>query len=275
MKYTIFALTIVVGYILFALGIVKFISFVDPTLIHTKQVTKEEQEETISDLLETGYTVRTPDNSGSGSGTLFYANGRAYILTAGHVAEGCIRESNGKVVEEDKDTVNRKYTKYWKDATIEKTLFYNGKENGKLEYQAHVVAYSPAEDNTYKGLDLAVLELNSPIIDKRAAKFTQSDDLCIGERIFHVGSLWGSFTEAYVEGYVSRLDYRAYNTSFNIVKLGGCPGSSGGGIFKKVDGKYVYIGMLTRGDSGTTNLIKPSSIIRKFLVDNKLKAITR
>jgi S1-C subfamily serine protease len=195
-------------------------------------------------------TVRAPD--GSGSGCVFVKNGKAYILTAGHVAAGA---EDGKT-----------------DLIIERTLFFKGREVGTIKAKARVIAYSPVE--TEGGLDLALLECNDAVFAKAGAAFLFNHDLVeAGLDVVHVGSLYGQLTNSICYGKVVRPDFHMLNTSFTVVNLCGKPGSSGGPVFTKVGDKYLYIGMLTRGNDGCICFLKPSWVIEAWLKDQGLEEI--
>lgn len=210
-------------------------------------------------------TIRTAE--ATGSGTLFL---NKYILTAGHVVrhlrniEKIQTEENGEMKEVKKVS--------WENAKVVQTIFKNGKEVGELIVFAKVIAFSPSEEDG--GIDLAVLELLDDSYIKNSARFLpDNNNLEIGTDICHIGSLYGELTGSFIKGNISRLDHKYLNRSFNVANLNVKGGSSGGGVFKLIDGKYYYCGMVVRSDDRGTTLLKPPHVIREWLKENKLDKI--
>lgn len=231
----------------------------------------------IKSLMDVSVTIETP--RGTGSGTVFTAKGKTYVLTCGHVVEGL---KTVQTVEEEVDGELKKIKKViWEDAKITQTLYTTKdgvlNEAGSLSLLAKVIAFSAAEEDN--GLDLAVLEVVKSDYIKHGANFaTSHSDVAVGRKIYHIGSLYGDITNAYVTGEVSRLDYRLPNkkwSSFNVAILNSKPGSSGGGIFLKKNSEYQYCGMLVRGDRAGVALFKPSWVIEKWLKKKELDFIIK
>ena len=205
-------------------------------------------------LLNMSVTVKT--DRGTGSGTFYKYKDKYYVLTAGHVV------SSLRTTKDGKETYGK--------CTVSQTLFKNGKEVGEISRKAKLVALSPPEEEG--GIDLALLEV-AGFAGISTLSFDEDSKLDIGERIFHIGSLYGDITNSFIIGHVARLDFTLESfpdSVFNVVNLNGRPGSSGGGVFVNRGGKFFYAGMVVRGDSGGIMLTKPIEVIKAWLKEVSL-----
>jgi len=144
----------------------------------------------------------------------------------------------------------------FKDAKIIKVIRQNGRSVGRLELDAEVVKYSDADD----GHDLALLRIRKLNFVKDSATFYLDDRLLpLGTELYHVGSLLGQLgSNSMTDGIYSqhgRLIPSLNKRVFDQTTVAAFPGSSGGGVYLKSDGRYV--GMLVRGAGETFNLIVP------------------
>lgn len=212
-----------------------------------------------------GVTVKVP--GGSGSGCLFLSKGHVYCLTAGHVVCHCRKDTEVNIFGPIR--INRVD---WDQPIVERVLFHKGRQVGILSSRAKVLKFSAHEENG--GLDIALLQLENDNFSKTGARFL-TDNSIIGEGldIVHVGSLYGELTNSVCYGKVVRPDFHVFDTSFTVCQIGGRPGSSGGPVFTKIEDKYLFIGMLTRGDNGGLNLIKPSWVIEAWLHEEEMDDI--
>jgi S1-C subfamily serine protease len=217
-------------------------------------------------------SVRVKAKSGTGSGTLFGNEGSMYVITAAHVIEGD-KEVKEVDVETEKGTEKRKKT-FWPAIHITQSLYHEGKEVGELSLLCDVVAYSAPEESG--GQDVAVLKVKHQDRMKSKAVWGDSRKLKIGDDLLHIGNMYGDISGGMAKGAVLRLDYhpQGLNATFMACSFGGArPGSSGGGVFAKNGEAWVFVGILTRGDSGGLVLIKTSEEILKILKENKLESL--
>lgn len=187
--------------------------------------------------------------SHQGSGTLKTTkDGQVWVLTCGHVVEGVrnIREAiiNGserKVIEFD-------------DAKIRMLRQKDGRNVGEMTLDAEVIRYSDSDH----GEDLALLRIrDGDFKPKSSAKFYLDKELPpIGSDLYHCGSLLGNFgNNSLTNGILSQHGRLINNKIYDQTNCSSYPGSSGGAVVLKDDGRYV--GMLVRGVSGGFNLVVP------------------
>jgi S1-C subfamily serine protease len=206
----------------------------------------------VDQLLQSGVVVKTKNSYGSG--TIVNRYGRTFILTAGHVVDSEIKDET--------DADNR-------------CLFRRVKGTCEIlqdqcSFAVNIVKYSPLSQ-----YDLAVLELNSDTVLDADTKFA-SKDAPLGMEVYHVGRFWFDPLDrcSVTEGIISRLDYSLDQAIFSQTTAVTFPGSSGGGIFRKSDGRYV--GMLVRGvSSGAVGLITPISRIRQWAKDEDIEWLVK
>lgn len=207
-------------------------------------------------LQDCSVTVRAGPYSGSGV-MVQTTDGQVWIWTAGHVVE-VLRETH--VTETD----NGKRTKVeFRDAKIQR--FHKDKGEGRIVStflaDAEVIRYS----NPDRGHDLALLRLrDKDFKPENSARFYLDKDIPeIGEDLYHCGSLLGpigsnSLTSGIMSQHGRVFDGKIYDqttaTSF--------PGSSGGIVCLKKDGRYV--GMLVMGAGEGFGLIVPVRRMHKW-----------
>lgn len=208
----------------------------------------------ISDKLQNmSVTVKT--DKGTGSGTIFYSKDKMYVLTAGHVVCDSLEVNKGL-------------------CEVERTIFSKGKEIGSYTRKAKLVAISMPEEKG--GIDLALLEVKGGKDERSGSVFLEDNILEVGDKIHHIGSLYGDITNSYITGTISRMDYNIpdfTDSTFNVANLNGRPGSSGGGVFLEKDGVFKYCGMVVRGDNGGCMLLKPVEVIKKWLKENNFNDV--
>lgn len=139
----------------------------------------------------------------------------------------------------------------YKDAEIVQERQQDGRAVGEVKYTCKVVKVSDCD----YGDDLALLMVRckSAYPLSVCAKFQQETNYIppIGVELSHCGSLLGQFgANSYTTGVLSQtgrmLAMKGANVKvFDQVTAVAFPGSSGGGMFLKQDGKYI--GMLTQG----------------------------
>lgn len=204
-------------------------------------------------------------NSGwsRGSGVLFTredgGHRRTFIWTAAHVIDG-LRKTREIIVKGDTKTVVE-----FGDAAIVNEFREDDRRIGETKLDARVVRYSDARN----GEDLAVLEVRK----KDFVPLETSVDFCddepppLGTELWHVGSLLGqqgsnSLTPGVMSQHGRVLDLGANGQVFDQSTCTAFPGSSGGGVFLKSDGRCC--GLLVRGAGETFNLIVPTRRLRRW-----------
>jgi len=198
-------------------------------------------------LQDTSATVRSL--RGSGSGTFKVTkDGGVWILTCAHVVEGN-RTQREAIVGGAKKTIVE-----FVDMQILITRIKDGRKVGETILDAEVVRYSDAEN----GHDLALLRIRDDDYKPKASlKFYLDKELPpIGVELYHCGSLLGNFgAQSITFGIMSQHGRILFGQPFDQAQCTAFPGSSGGAVVMKEDGRYV--GMVVRGAGEGFNLIVP------------------
>jgi S1-C subfamily serine protease len=201
-----------------------------------------------------------------GSGVLFTRkrgdSNLTFVWTAGHVVDG-LRKTREVI---DSKTGTRRTVVEFDDARIVQEFRQNGRRIGETALDAKVVRYSDAE----QGEDLALLlvrKVNFDVPDNSVEFYLEKDAPEIGTEVYHVGSLLGQFgANSLTTGVVSQigrvLDLGANGIVFDQTTATAFPGSSGGGMYLKSDGRYI--GMLVRGAGEGFNFIVPIRRLRTW-----------
>lgn len=216
-------------------------------------------------------SVTIKSGRGQGSGTLFTRkvgdDTVTYVWTAGHVVDN-LRKMRPVVI-----NGNAKVVVEFEDAQIVQEFKQDGRRIGELKMEARVVRYSDAEE----GEDLALLEVrkrNFAPADTTTVFYDSDEAPAIGTELYHVGSLLGQFgANSLTSGLISQqgrvLALGANGVVFDQTTVTAFPGSSGGGVFLKGDGRYV--GMLVRGAGEQFNLIVPVRRLRAWAKSAKVE----
>lgn len=200
-------------------------------------------------LQEISVTIRT--GRAEGSGTLVVRGPYTYVFTAGHVVDD-LRE-----VREVLDPIKgKKLVIEFHDAKIVTVLREDGQPVGRTELDAEVITYSDSEN----GEDLAILRIKKKNYAQRGAFFYRSSKEeaypMVGTPLYHCGSLLGEFGEnSLIDGMISQIGRTLQKKTYDQTNVNAFPGSSGGGVYVKEDGRYC--GMIVRGTRGGFNLIVP------------------
>lgn len=225
-------------------------------------------------LQDISVTIKSGTSSGSGvvvTRELDSKNGKVsvnFILTAGHVVANL--RSVRTIVDPETGT-ERKVIEY-APVHIVKELTEDGRTVGETKMTGRVIKYSDADSRH----DLAVIMLHKKNFVNANTEFYLDKEIpVIGTELFHVGSLLGQDgSNSMTTGIVSQIG-RVLNLNgnnaiiFDQTTVTAFPGSSGGGVFLKSDGRYI--GMLVRGAGETFNLIVPIRRLQDFAIDNKLE----
>lgn len=211
---------------------------------------KKEAQSVAEYLQDISVTVRSDNSSGSGV-IVQTKDGQIWIWTAGHVAAQ-LRHSREVI-----DDNGSKRTKVeFKDAKI--IRFNKNEKEGRIvsnySGDAEIVRYSSAEF----GHDLALLRLRDKSFKPAAsAKFYLDEKLPpVGEDVRHCGSLLGVMGSNSITGGLISQHGRVFDGKiFDQTTATSFPGSSGGVVALKSDGRYV--GMLVMGAGEGFGFIVP------------------
>lgn len=207
-----------------------------------------------------GMSVTVKSDAGQGSGVLVTRKigdkHVTFVWTAAHVVDA--NRNTREYI--DPKTGGKKTAIEFSDAAIVQEFRQDGRRVGEVVIDAKVLKYSDADH----GEDLALLQIRKTDFTTSAgAKFYLDPALPpIGTDLFHVGSLLGQFgSNSLTTGVISQhgrvLNLNGHNgIVFDQTTATAFPGSSGGGVFLKSDGRYV--GMLVRGAGEGFNFIVPT-----------------
>jgi hypothetical protein len=221
-------------------------------------------------LQNVSVTIRSESDwaAGEGSGVIFArldknGNWVNFVWTAAHVVDNLRTERKVVVSGATKTLVE------FRDAKIIKSIRQNGRVVGRLELDAEVVKYSNAKD----GHDLALLRVRKLNFIKSGVTFYLDEKIPkLGTELYHVGSLLGYFgSNSMTDGIYSshgRVIPSINKKIFDQTTVAAFPGSSGGGVYLKKDGRYV--GMVVRGAGETFNLIVPVRRMIDWATENNL-----
>lgn len=201
-------------------------------------------------LQATSVTVRAAPYSGSGS-IVQTADGQVWVWTAGHVVEHL---RHARDIFDDKG--GKRTQIEYADAKIQQ--FHKNKDDGRIVStflaDAEVIRVSGSD----YGHDLALLRVRDKEFKPAAStKFYLDKDLPdIGNDLYHCGSLLGPVgSNSLTSGIMSQHGRVFDNKIYDQTTATSFPGSSGGIVCLKNDGRYV--GMLVMGAGEGFGLIVP------------------
>lgn len=230
-------------------------------------------------LQNASVTIKAGRSQGSGVFVTRSIENRdvTFIITAAHVIDHLKRTRT-----EIKDGKELKVVMF-DDVGLVQEFQQDGRKVGETSFIARVLRYSDAD----LGEDLAVLQVRKYNFTKASVDFYLDDNIPpIGTELYHVGSLLGQVgANSLTTGIISQTG-RVLNLAggegviFDQTTATAFPGSSGGGVFLKADGRYA--GTLVRGAGEGFNLIVPIRRLRTWcdivkcpwLVDPKAKLPT-
>ena len=176
-------------------------------------------------------------------------SGVVLIIHRGGIGSGIIVSPSGRIVTAAHIVRGRK--------TVQIRLF-----NGESR-EARVAGI----DN---GLDLAVLELNSPPDNLTPVPFEAIEDAVPGQAVFIVGHPFG-LTWSLSQGIISAVRGPADRRIPNVLQIdaGINLGNSGGPVLNK-DGRClgIVISKIIRGGAESLGFARPISVVREFLKKN-------
>ena len=148
----------------------------------------------------------------------------------------------------------------FKDPHVVQVLKQDGREIGELKLAAKLLKYSDADH----GEDLSLLHVRKKGHFHTGVEFYLEDAIpAIGSDLYHVGSLLGSVgSNSLTTGIISQHGRVICHKVFDQSSALAFPGSSGGGLFLRADGRYV--GMLVRSAGEGFNLMVPVRRIREY-----------
>lgn len=233
------------------------------TLVLVSSISAEENK-IVEGLQEASVTIRA--GSSQGSGTLITrkigGDDVTFVLTAGHVVDG-LRKTRESIV----GGQTRKIVEF-DDAAIVQEFKEGGRRVGETKMDAKVIKFSDADN----GEDLAILRVRKKNFTKANVQFTDKTPQ-IGTELYHVGSLLGQDLGAnsLTTGVVSQIGRVLHGQTYTQSTAPAFPGSSGGGVFLKADGRYV--GMLVRGAGETLTFLVPIERIQHWTKENEIEWI--
>lgn len=216
-------------------------------------------------------SVTIQSGRSQGSGTMFTRkvgdDTVTYIWTAAHVVDN-LRKMRPVVI-----NGNPKLVVEFEDAQVVQEFRQDGRCIGERKMYARVIRYSDAQE----GEDLALLEIrkrNFVPADTTTAFYESDEAPDVGTELYHVGSLLGQLgSNSLTSGIMSQqgrvLALGANGVVFDQTTVTAFPGSSGGGVFLKGDGRYV--GMLVRGAGEQFNFIVPVRRLRAWAKSAKVE----
>lgn len=199
-------------------------------------------------LQDISVTISTPQ--GEGSGVLKRTkDGTTWVWTAAHVVEN-LRKTRQVI---NPKTGSPKTLVVFDDAKVLKLLIENGRTVGRIELDAEVIRYSDASH----GEDLALLRIRKKqFVDAGVNFYLEKAPPARGTELYHCGSLLGEFgASSLTQGIVSQHGRLIDGKVYDQVSTPSFPGSSGGGVYLKADGRLI--GLLVRGTPGGFSLIVP------------------
>ncbi len=222
----------------------KTLTFLIVSLVASVSFANDADHKVTNALQETAVTIKA--GGAEGSGVLISRGDRTYVLTAGHVVEGC--RKTRKVI---KDGIEKTLVEF-DDITVIKVFVEDGRTVGKQEMTAEVIKYSDADN----GHDVGLLMIRKKNFSTLSVNFCEANEFpALGDMLIHVGSMLGqSGSNSYTQGVLSQLGRMIGKMEYLQTSCTAFPGSSGCGIYTK-SGKYV--GMLVRGAGETFNLVTP------------------
>jgi len=217
---------------------------------------------TIQKLQDISVTIRA--GFAQGSGTMFNRKVGddviTYVWTAAHVVDN-LRSTRSVILNGNSRTAVE-----FEDAQIVQEFKQDGRTIGEIKMGAKVIRFSDATE----GEDLALLQVrkkNFVPLETSATFYLDEEIPAIGTELYHVGSLLGQVgANSLTTGVVSQigrvLELNANGVVFDQTTVTAFPGSSGGGVYLKNDGRYI--GMLVRGAGEQFNLIVPARRMRDW-----------
>ncbi len=206
-------------------------------------------------LQSASVTVKAGNAQGSGVLVTRTIEGTDYtfVLTAGHVIDNLKR---ARTV--NKDGKELKVFEF-DDVGIVQEFQQDGRRVGETSVMCRVLRFSDAE----LGEDLAIMQVRKTAYTKATTEFYLDEKIPdIGTELYHVGSLKGQFgANSLTTGIISQTG-RVFNLAggqgvvFDQTTATAFPGSSGGGVYRKNDGKHL--GVLVRGSGEGFNFIVPA-----------------
>jgi S1-C subfamily serine protease len=219
-------------------------------------------------------SVTVETTKGSGSGVIKVKkrgdDSINFVFTAAHVVSS-LRSTKDII---DGKTGTKRTVVSFKDAKVVQVTVEDGRTIGKVELFAQVFKYSQEED-------LAILKIRKKNFSTESVEFYLDKDIpAIGTELVHVGSFLGekAGSNSLSVGVVSQLgrlieDEEESTKIFDQTTVTAFPGSSGGGVFLKSDGKLI--GFLLRGTSETFNFISPVRRVLAWAKQSGLEWLVR
>jgi hypothetical protein len=218
------------------------------------------EDKLVDQLDRISYTVK--NDRSTGSGVAFTRKVGNHSITLIHTAGHCIDDLR-KVREIIDASGNKKQVVEYDDAHIVREFYQDGRRIGETRLDAKVLKCSESEN----GEDLAILQIRQKdfLPTDASVVFYDGEIPGRGTELYHVGSMLGepnSLTTGIISQVGRVLDLGANGKTFDQCECTTMPGSSGGGIFLKSDGRCV--GLLVRGGGEGFGLFVPVRRMREW-----------
>lgn len=207
-------------------------------------------------------TVRSDNSSGSGAVIVRKVDGVniAFVWTAYHVIDG-LREVKTVL----NNGTEKKVVSY-RDAQIVQQLISNGATDGEVKLYCKILATSQRND-------VALLQVRRSGLYDDGVEFVLDLSVTeVGTELYHCGSPSGQELghNSITPGIIAANGRMFEGLPYDQVTCSALPGSSGGIVARKDNGKYI--GMLTLGIRGsdTFNYIVPVRRIVEWSITNRL-----
>ncbi len=202
-------------------------------------------------LQDMAVTIRSHGSEGSGA-IKQTKDGQVWIWTCGHVI---------KSLRKSRESPDHKTVIEFDDAKVVQVQTEDGRKVGEFNFDAEVIRYSDADH----GDDLALLRLRTKKFKPAASvKFYLDKEMpTVGTDLYHCGSLLGTLgSNSVTTGIISQKGRVLNNIVYDQTNCATFPGSSGGIVSLKKDGRYI--GMLVRGAGETFGLYVPVRRMRAW-----------
>lgn len=202
-------------------------------------------------LQDIAVTIRAATSEGSGA-IRQTKDGQVWIWTCGHVVRSLRKE---------RESPDHKTIIEFDDAKVVQVQTEDGRKVGESNFDAEVIRYSDGDH----GADLALLRLRTKKFKPAASvKFYMDKTIpAVGAELLHCGSLLGTLgSNSITNGIVSQRGRVLNGVIYDQTNCATFPGSSGGIVSLKKDGRYI--GMLVRGAGESFGLYIPIRRMREW-----------
>ena len=189
------------------------------------------------------FSVSIESHGDTGTGSIVFGNDEEetiYVVTCAHVVENSFKG----------------------DKKVKVAQYFSDEE--RTESEALLIAYCWDED-------IAILKMNEDhsLRSYGSLRFFLEDEKCCGEEILHIGNFWMAnriWEKSISTGIINCPNRKQGNMCLDQLSCNAFPGSSGGAVVLRKDGRYV--GMVSQGLPGGFTLMVPVRRILGFASRN-------